>query len=296
MVEKTCFVIGPIGAENSEIRRHADWLLEGIITPVVTEFGFRIVRADKIATPGMIDSQVINHVIDAELVVADLSNWNPNVFYELGLRHMAEGAVIHMIDRANEEIPFDVKPYRTILFGWASFNEFEQSKEDLRAQVREVLDETHAVDNPVIRARGQIKLRETASPKEQEILSMIEDLRSQVRGLEAARMVEREEAVRVLTVAEAMARMAEADRKVGGPVGTYGQGRTFTGSGVLLGGTGTSLTGAGLLTGAGTPGLGSPPVLVGAGLGSRTTHTPPVEGGSTGLGGGFAEDRPKPKE
>jgi hypothetical protein len=204
MTEKTCFVIGPIGPEGSEIRRDADWLLEGIIAPVVTEFGFRAVRADKIATPGMIDAQVINHVIDDELVIADLSNWNANAFYELGLRHMAERPVIHMIDRAKDDLPFDVKPYRTILFGWTSFKELEQSKEDLRAQVLEVLDESHTVDNPVIRARGQLKLRQTASPKEQEILSMIEDLRSQVRGLEAARIAEKaaEETARMAATAE----------------------------------------------------------------------------------------------
>jgi hypothetical protein len=161
MTEKTCFVIGPIGPEASEIRRHADWLLDGIIAPVVTEFEFRAVRADKITTPGMIDSQVINYVIDAELIVADLSFWNANAFYELALRHMAEKPVIHMIDRSNQDIPFDVKPYRTILFGWTSYKELEQSKEDLKAQLREILDESHTVDNPVIRARGQIKLRET---------------------------------------------------------------------------------------------------------------------------------------
>jgi hypothetical protein len=123
-------------------------------------------------------------VIDADLVIADLSKWNANAFYELGLRHMAEGPVIHMIDRSNQDIPFDVKPYRTILFGWTSHKELEQSKDDLRAQVHAVLDESHTVDNPVTRARGQINLRKTASPREQEMLSMMEDLRSQMAKMQ----------------------------------------------------------------------------------------------------------------
>jgi hypothetical protein len=38
----------------------------------------------------MIDSQVITKVLDADLVIADLTLKNPNAFYELGLRHMAE--------------------------------------------------------------------------------------------------------------------------------------------------------------------------------------------------------------
>lgn len=123
-------------------------------------------------------------MIDADLVIADLSKWNANAFYELGLRHMAEGPVIHMIDRSNQDIPFDVKPYRTILFGWTSHKELEQSKDDLRAQVHAVLDESHTVDNPVTRARGQINLRKTASPREQEMLSMMEDLRSQMAKMQ----------------------------------------------------------------------------------------------------------------
>jgi hypothetical protein len=209
MTEKTCFVIGPIGPEASEIRRHADWLLEGIIAPVVMELGFQAVRADKIATPGMIDSQVINHVIGADLVVADLSSWNANAFYELGLRHMAEGPVIHMIDRSNQDIPFDVKPYRTILFGWTSPKELEQSKEDLKAQVRAVLHESHTVDNPVIRARGQINLRETASPREQEMLSMMEDLRSQVAKMQSDLVAER----RMRTTRDSVIATLNADRK-----------------------------------------------------------------------------------
>jgi hypothetical protein len=223
MTEKTCFVIGPIGPEISDIRRHADWLLEGIISPVVTNLGFRAVRADKISIPGMIDSQVINLVIDADLVVVDLSFWNANAFYELALRHMAEKPVIHMIDRSNQEIPFDVKPYRTILFGWTSYKELEQSKDDLEAQMREIVDESHTVDNPVIRARGQIKLRQTASPREQEMLSMIEDLRSQISQMQKA--VEHnyalEETRRDLNLelekrrAEMQAERAELHRKIG---------------------------------------------------------------------------------
>jgi len=73
---KTTFVIGPIGA-----RLEADWLLEFIIEPLMEQHPeFKVLRADKIAVPGRIDAQVINHLHDAELVIADLTGHNPNAF------------------------------------------------------------------------------------------------------------------------------------------------------------------------------------------------------------------------
>jgi hypothetical protein len=89
---KTCFVIGPIGDPRSSTRRDADWLLKGIIQPILKDkLKFQVQRAAEIARPGMIDSQVINTVIDADLVIADLSENNPNSFYELAIRHMEAG-------------------------------------------------------------------------------------------------------------------------------------------------------------------------------------------------------------
>jgi hypothetical protein len=89
--KKLCFVIGPVGDEESDTRVHADWLLEGVIEPVTTEFpDFVVKRADRDPRPGLIDAQMINDLLNADLVVADLSFSNPNAFYEMGIRHMAQ--------------------------------------------------------------------------------------------------------------------------------------------------------------------------------------------------------------
>src|SRR6516165_1133731 len=87
-----CFVIGPIGADGSPERKHADLLLHAVIKHVLEadEFGYRVKRADEDADPGMIGDRMISDILDAELVVADLTNLNPNAFYELGIRHSAE--------------------------------------------------------------------------------------------------------------------------------------------------------------------------------------------------------------
>ena len=59
--------------------------------PVMAEFpNYQVKRADHDPRPGLIDSQLINDLLNAELVIADLSFVNPNVFYEIGIRHMAQ--------------------------------------------------------------------------------------------------------------------------------------------------------------------------------------------------------------
>ena len=61
--KKTCFVIGPIGKENSDIRKDADRLFKFIISPTVEKLGYETpVRADHIPNPGTITSQIIENL------------------------------------------------------------------------------------------------------------------------------------------------------------------------------------------------------------------------------------------
>jgi hypothetical protein len=90
----TCFVISPIGdrdadASSPERRIYEDALqvLEEVIQPACAGFGIPVVRADRISRPGEITEQIYRHLRDAHLVIADLTGANPNVMYELGLRH-----------------------------------------------------------------------------------------------------------------------------------------------------------------------------------------------------------------
>jgi hypothetical protein len=181
---KRCFVVGPIGEPDSETRIHADWLLEEIIQPVLVELGgFEIMRADQIAQPGMIDAQIIRQLTEAELVIADLSTLNPNAFYEIGIRHMAQKPIIH-IQLIEDKIPFDVSLYRAIKFARTRPSDLRRAREELKRAVSAVFAEGYQVDNPVTRARGQIKLEEGATPEQKLILDQISELQDRLNALE----------------------------------------------------------------------------------------------------------------
>lgn len=182
---KLCFVIGPIGSAGSDVRIHADWLLEGIIRPVLAEFpDYLLKRADHDPRPGLIDVQMINDILDAELVIADLSLLNPNAFYEIGIRHMAQKPIIHMQLEA-EKPPFDVSLYRAVPFALSQFSDLRKAQGALKDAIEAVLAPDYQVENPITRARGRQNLEQHATPEMQVLLGEIETIKSQVELLQA---------------------------------------------------------------------------------------------------------------
>lgn len=152
MWEKTCFFIAPIGDDQSEERKHSDLFLGQIVEPVLLQFGFKVIRADGISSAGIITSQIIEHIIKSKIVVADLSFHNPNVFYELSLRHTQKKPTIHII-RKCDKIPFDITSFRTITIDDSSIYtllpQLESYKAQISSQVRKLLEEPEEVENPI---------------------------------------------------------------------------------------------------------------------------------------------------
>jgi hypothetical protein len=148
----TCFYITPIGADDSEERRHSDLFLNNIIEPALQEFDLKVVRADQIGKPGMITSQIIEYILKSKLVIADLSFHNPNVFYELCLRHVCRLPIVQII-RRGDRIPFDIDQFRTIPIDNSSIYtllpQLETYKAEIATQVRQALENPDAADSPI---------------------------------------------------------------------------------------------------------------------------------------------------
>ena len=163
--KKKCFVIGPIGDLNSEQRINADWLLHYIIEPALKDFapGYDVTRADKIANPGLITAQVINSVLEADLIIADLTGPNANAFYELALAHMAERKVVQMITDG-QKIPFDLQEVRTVPYSRVTVEDVKKAVVALETHVRAAEHDGDHVSNPVTTARGtrELMLKGTA--------------------------------------------------------------------------------------------------------------------------------------
>jgi hypothetical protein len=151
-LDTVCFYISPIGEEDSDRRMHSDLFLGSLIEPALEEFGLKVIRADKIGKPGMITAQILEYILKSKLVIADLSFHNPNVFYELSLRHACRLPTVQVIRKA-DKIPFDLDQFRTIQIDMTSVftmvPNLQTYKAEIATQVRLALKDPDSVDNPI---------------------------------------------------------------------------------------------------------------------------------------------------
>src|SRR5512141_2762895 len=97
-IHKSCFYISPIGDPHSLVRKRSDKMEKFVIKEVTEKLGYKTIRADKLSQPGIITAQIIDHLLNDSLVIADLSDHSPNVYYELAIRHMIGKPYIHLIE------------------------------------------------------------------------------------------------------------------------------------------------------------------------------------------------------
>ncbi len=150
--DKICFYVTPIGSEESEQRKHADLFLASLVQPALEELGLNVVRADQIGEPGMITSQVLEYIRKSKLAIADLSYLNPNVFYEVALRHALRLPVVQLIRKA-DKLPFDVNQSRTLVFDTTDIYTLVPKLQTYRAEIanqaRKALEDPESVGNPI---------------------------------------------------------------------------------------------------------------------------------------------------
>jgi hypothetical protein len=83
--EKRCFVIMPFGKNGTEEFQRNLKIYKFMIKPVVEEMGYQSIRADELENMGNITRDIIELLHESDLVIADLSGKNANVFYELAV-------------------------------------------------------------------------------------------------------------------------------------------------------------------------------------------------------------------
>jgi hypothetical protein len=185
--ERICFVIAPIGDEGSEIRKRSDQVLKHVIKPGANECGYRATRADEISEPGLITSQVIQHVVEDPLVIADLTGRNPNVFYELALRHAVRKPLVQLIQKG-ETIAFDVAGMRTVPVDHHDLDSVEESRKEIVAQIKAVeKKKPEQVETPISVSLELQQLRQSDNPEQRtlaDLLSTISELRTGLANLD----------------------------------------------------------------------------------------------------------------
>lgn len=166
----TCVVLMPF-------KEPFDTYYTAIIKPAVTAAKLTPLRGDSLFTSTPIMGDTWQMVQDAKVLVAELTGKNPNVFYELGLGHAIGKAVI-LVSESLDDVPFDLRPLRVLLYSKDEPNWGNALKARLTAALGDTLADTVNSVPPMFRKRVK-----SQAPADSEMSLRLSALEQQVASL-----------------------------------------------------------------------------------------------------------------
>lgn len=165
-----------------------------IIKPAVVAAGYECIRGDEIQESGIIDKGMYAMLIHADVVIADISTFNPNALYELGIRHASRPFATIILKENESRIPFDLNHNK--IFHYTHMGEdigateAERCVKALKALI-EAVSNSNEVDSPLFQYLKSVtpnKLSEedyTAiikelSEKEKHMFALVEHAKSEM--------------------------------------------------------------------------------------------------------------------
>lgn len=152
---KKCFAIMPFGQkkekrpDGSEVEIDFDFVYHELIEKAVESLGMNCDRCDEIIDTGSIHAKMFNGIFDADLAVVDISFMNPNVYYELGVRHALNKSTTLVIRKnSNQPPPFNISGLNVLGYDIDDDQKLESSRQKIREYVKTGL-EKQSVDSLV---------------------------------------------------------------------------------------------------------------------------------------------------
>jgi uridine kinase len=139
--KKNAFVIMPFN--NNDL----DTFYKEVVKPTLLENGYEAKRVDEMSMKEQIVERIVHSIEDADLIICELTDKNPNVMYELGVAHSLTRKVI-MIAKHDQDLPFDLKDYE-VLFYKPSDKEFNSTR--FRSRFNQAIEDVNkeGISNPV---------------------------------------------------------------------------------------------------------------------------------------------------
>jgi tetratricopeptide (TPR) repeat protein len=198
-MEKICFVIMGYGKKTDPTLGKTfdlDITYKNIIKPSFESAGFKCVRGDEVLESGIIDKSMYALLIHADLVIADITTYNPNAIYELGIRHAAKPFSTIIMKEKDGNIPFDINHNK--IFTYSHMGEDIGSKESERCikalnKLIVEVDKSKETDSPLFHhIRGvepytlppeeYIQIINELADKEKSIFALVEKAKLEMRN------------------------------------------------------------------------------------------------------------------
>lgn len=170
---KKCFIVSPIGPEGSDTRKRSDQLFRHIIKPACERNSYEPIRVDHLQTTTEITKDIIDLLRNSELVIADLTDHNPNCFYEIGYRTALDLPIIHLKSES-EQIPFDIYAIRTIDYNLSDLDKASETVDKISNMIAKI-DVSHKLESNLD--------ADTADNSSEDITPLIEILQDMYKQL-----------------------------------------------------------------------------------------------------------------
>lgn len=145
---RSVFVISPIGAAGTPESIKAQAVLDYIIRQALTLPTWKVIRADEEADSGSITHKVIERIATSDLIVADLTDHNPNVFYELAVAHGYDKPVVNLMTDG-QRMPFDIVDQRAVFYDLTDPGSVHRAKLRLAKAAESALSPESKITNPL---------------------------------------------------------------------------------------------------------------------------------------------------
>jgi len=183
---KICFVIMGYGKKTDPTLGKTydlDLTYNTIIKPAVVNAGFECVRGDEVLESGTIDKSMYALLIHSDLVIADITTFNPNAIYELGIRHAAKPFSTIVMKEKDGNIPFDLNHNKTFTYSHMGedigYTETTRCVKELTNLIIEI-DKSKEVDSPLFH---NIRGVQPYILPEEEYIQVIKDLAEKEKSL-----------------------------------------------------------------------------------------------------------------
>jgi hypothetical protein len=183
-----CFVLMPIADVHGYEPGHFGRVYEHLLKPAIIAAGYTPLRADDTVKTDYIVVGIIQKIVESAMVLCDFSARNPNVMYELGIRHAFNKPVVLIRDKKTDKI-FDIQGLR-----YAEYDEslrIDSVNKDISKISSSIIETASSPEkdlNSIVQLAG-IKTAETPegqtiSSDTKLILSMFSNIEKRIEGIE----------------------------------------------------------------------------------------------------------------
>lgn len=158
--KKDCFIIMPISEVDGYPSGHFSNVYDNIIKPSCELAGYNPVRADEVKETNLIHLDILKKLIEAPMAICDLSNRNPNVLFELGIRQAFDKPVVLIQEKGTPKI-FDIAPLRYLEYSKEmKYHEVIDNQQELKSS----LEATAAAESDETNINSIVKLLALNTP------------------------------------------------------------------------------------------------------------------------------------